>query len=450
VVMAALGLDPMAQRPLGPPPPAQPSVESIVYDGSDMLQNFSVITFAVAVLCLAYAFILYSQRHKKAAAKREEAPKPKLTSTSRVESSKPKRTLASSSLSSCSSVLNDNSAVKTNKESRPSPSESKVTTYTYKFKPFNPDLLGSTFLDDAIREYNHYIAFYYIGNLESGRKYSIMIGSSDEWVNILTLNRASVATYESYGFSILEKRWSYGNKVLGARQFREFISENMEEIVALMKTQSSVREEKKQAREAEDARIEREQIMREQQEEARQKQIKTIMSERKPVIQQYFTGMSFELNKNKRNHARAQRQAEQHYSNINIDAQTCNCKDFQDVTSHFELFDVRRLCSHLYYAIWLNNLLKSKTDCLDNFVLHNIRRDFWGIYFFANDDNDRFAIIAYRDWIGLDIAMPKNNGEGYVMSRWKFEDGDWLGSGGSKRFQQIVRIKLENLFGGKK
>ena len=82
--------------------------------------------------------------------------------------------------------------------------------------------------------------------------------------------------------------------------------------------------------------------------------------------------------------------------------------------------------------------------------MHNIRRDFWGIYFFANDDNDRFAIIAYRDWIGLDIAMPKNNGEGYVMSRWKFEDGDWLGSGGSKRFQQIVRIKLENLFGGKK
>jgi hypothetical protein len=238
-----------------------------------------VIALAVAVLCLAYAFILYSQRRKKAGARHEEMPKPKLTTTNRVEISKPKCTLASSSLASRSSVINDNGAVRTSKESRPRPSGPKVTTYNYKFKPYNPDLLGSTFLDDAIREYNHYIAFYYIGTLDSGRKYSIMIGSSDEWVNILTLNRASVATYESYGFSILEKRWSYGNKVLGARQFRKFISENMEEIVALMKTQASVREEKRLAREAEDAKIEREQIMREQQEEARRKQIKTIMSE---------------------------------------------------------------------------------------------------------------------------------------------------------------------------
>lgn len=402
-----------------------------------------MIALAVAVLCLAYAFTLYRQRRKKTGARREELPKPKLTITNRVEISKPKRTLASSSLSSRSTVLNDNAAVKTSKESRPRQPGSKVTTYNYKFKPYNPDLLGSTFLDDAIREYDHYIAYYFIGTLDSGRKYSIMIGSSDEWVNILTLNRASVATYESYGFSIQEKRWSYGNKVLGARQFRKFISENTEEIVALMKTQTSVREDKRLAREAEDAKIK-------QQEEARRKQIKTIMSERKPVIQQYFTGMTFELNKNKRNHALARQQAEQHYYNINIDAQVCNCKDFQDVTSHFELFDARRLCSHLHYAIWQNNLLKSKADCLDNFVLHNIRRDFWGINFFADDDNGRFAIIAYRDWTGFDIAMPKNNGEEYVMSRWKLEDGDWLGSGGSKRFQQIVRIKLENLFGGKK
>jgi hypothetical protein len=425
-----------------------PSVESIVYDGSEMPQSLSVITLAVAVLCLAYVFILYSQRRKKVATKREEAPKSKLTTKSNVESSKPKCTLASSSLSSRSSVLNDNSAVETSKESRPRTSGSKVTSYNYKFKPFNPDLLGSTFLDDAIREYNHYVAFYYIGTLDSGRKYSIIIGSRDEWVNILTLNRASVATYESYGFSIIEKRWSYGNTALGARHFRKFISENMEEIVALMKTQASVREEKRLAREAEDAKLEREQIMREQQEEARRTQIKTIISGRKPVIQQYFTGMTFELNKNKRNHARAQQQAEQDYFNINIDAQVCNCNDFQDVTSHYELFDVRRLCSHLYYTIWRNNLLKSKTDCLDDFVLQNIRRDVWGVYFFEDDDHGRFAIIAYRDQLALDATIPKNNGEGYVMSRWQFEDGAWLGSGGSKRFQQIVRTKLESLFGG--
>jgi hypothetical protein len=158
--------------------------------------------------------------------------------------------------------------------------------------------------------------------------------------------------------------------------------------------------------------------------------------------------MTFELNKNIRNHARAQRQAEQQYFNINIDAQVCNCKDFQGVTSHFELFDVRRLCSHLYYVIWYNDLLKNKSDCLDNFVLQKIRRDVWGVYFFEDEDNGRFAIIAYRDQVALNVTIPKNNGEGYVMSRWQFEDGAWLGSGGSKRFQQIVRTKLESLFGG--
>ncbi len=408
-----------------------------------------MITLAVALLCLACAFILYCQRRKEAVARRREAPRPKLTTTSRVEFAKPKHALTSSSLSSPSNVLNENRAVRTSEETRSRPSGSKTTTHNYKFKPFNPDLLGSTFLDDAIRKYNHYIAFFYIGTLDSGRKYSIIIGSSDEWVNILTLNRASLATYESYGFSILEKRWSYGNKVLGAQQLRKFISENMEEIVALMKAQASVREEKRLAREAEDAKIEREQIIREQQEEARRTQHKIIISERKPVIQQYFAGITFELNRNKRNHERAQQQAEQDYYNINIDAQACNCNDFQDVTSHYELFDVRRLCSHLYYAIWRNNLLKSKTDCLDNFVLQNIRRDFWGIHFFADDDSGRFAIIAYRDRIELDVAMPKHSGEGYVMSRWKLEDGEWLASGGSKRFQQTVRIKLENLFGCK-
>jgi hypothetical protein len=405
-----------------------------------------MIALVVAALLLVYVFTLYYQRRKKLIAKREELPISKPTAPGRLEASKLNYILPSSPVISPSSVQNDNSAFRASKQGKQRVAASKAAAY--KFRHYNPDLLGSTTLDDAIREYDHYIAFYYIGTLDSGRKYSIMIGSSDEWVNILTLNRASVANYQSYGFSILEKRWSYGNKVLGARQFREFISENMEEIVALMKTQSSVREEKRLAREAEDAKIEREQILREQQEQVRQWQIKTIMSERKPVIQQYFSGMTFELNKNIRNHARAQRQAEQQYFNINIDAQVCNCKDFQGVTSHFELFDVRRLCSHLYYVIWYNDLLKNKSDCLDNFVLQKIRRDVWGVYFFEDEDNGRFAIIAYRDQVALNVTIPKNNGEGYVMSRWQFEDGAWLGSGGSKRFQQIVRTKLESLFGG--
>lgn len=417
-------------------------VESIVYDGSEVPQSLSVITLAVSVLCLAYAFILYSQRRKKAAAKRDEALKLKLKTTSRVESSKPKCTLASSSLSSRSSVLNDNSAVETSKESRPRSSGSNVTSYSYKFKPFNPDLLGSTFLDDAIREYNHYIAFYYIGTLDSGRKYSIIISSSDEWVNILTLNRASVATYESYGFSILEKRWSYGNKVLGARQLRKFISDNMEEIVALMNTQASVREEKRLAREAEDA-------LRNEQEKSRKKQAKSIISEREPIVLQRFAGMTFEPSKNKHNYTRAQQQAEANHYSIDIDSQTCGCKAFQSINSRYEPCDVRRLCSHLYYVIWHNSLFKSKADQLDDFVLQNIRQNVWGVYFFAEDGCGRFAIIAYRDRFDLDVAMPKINGEGYVMSRWKFENGAWLVSRGSKRLQQVVRIRLESLFGDK-
>lgn len=381
---------------------------------------------------------------RKANNNQRNLPKTKPIAADQVGPSKPSGSLAPTPQSTHLKAANARTVVRKSIEGTPRLKASKIGSP--KFKPFNPDLLGISAIDDEMRKNNHHIAFYYVGTLDNGSKYSIMIGSSDEWVNIITLNWAQAPTYESYGFNIIEQRWSYGSRVKGAPHFREFIANNIEEIIALMKTQSTIRKEKELARQVEEAELKREQTLREKQEKARLKQNAIIITNREPIIKQYFAGMTFDLNSNKRNHTRAQKQAIEHYYDIDIAAQTCNCKKFREINSGFNLYDVRRVCSHLYNAIWRNDLLKKKADSFEDFVLQNIKSNVWGIYFFAEDGGGRFAIIAYRDWIDLDVAMPKNNGEGYVMSSWRLEDGVWLARGGSKRLQQIVQTRLESLF----
>jgi len=112
------------------------------------------------------------------------------------------------------------------------------------FKPLDRDSLGESSLENAIKIYDHTIAYYSIGELDSGTKYALIIGTSDEWVNVITLNWAKNTTYEVYGFSIKENRWSYGSKVLGAPQLREVIKNNLHEIKQKMKTQEAARKEK--------------------------------------------------------------------------------------------------------------------------------------------------------------------------------------------------------------
>ena len=314
------------------------------------------------------------------------------------------------------------------------------------FQPFNLEQLGSSLIDDTIRQHNHYIAFCHIGTLDNGNQYAIMIGSSDEWLDIVTRTRAKTPTYERYGFNILDERWSYGSNVLGAPHFRDLIAQNMYEILSHMKTQSKVREEKRRAKEVEEANAELEHKKYEEQEAARQEQLQKIIVQRTPIIQTHFFGLSFEFNKNKGNHERAQRNAKGEYYEVDLYAQTCNCKDFLNSKSKFELNDVRRLCSHLYYGIWGYGILKCKKDALEDLVLKKIRRDVWGIHFFTGENDTRFAIIAYIDAPELDIVMPKTRGDGFTMTRWRYEDGVWSGNGGGKQLQQVVYTKLEELF----
>ena len=314
------------------------------------------------------------------------------------------------------------------------------------FQPFDFEQLGNTLLDDTIRQLNHCIAFYHIGTLDNGNQYAIMIGSSDEWLDVVTRTRAKTPTYERYGFSILHERWSYGSNVLGAPHFRELIAQNTYEIVSLMKTQYKVREEKKRAREAEEAKAELKHKKYEEEEAARQEQLHKISVQRTPSIQKYFSGLSFEFNQDKSKHERAQRNAKNEYYDVDLYSQTCSCKDFLNSKSKFGLNDVRRLCSHLYYGIWGYDILKSKKDPLEDLVLKKLRRDVWGIHFFTGENETRFAIVAYIDAPELDIAMPKTRGDGFTTTRWRYEDGVWSGSGGGKQLQQVVLSKLEELF----
>jgi len=314
------------------------------------------------------------------------------------------------------------------------------------FQPFDFEQFGDTLLDDTIRLHNHYIAFCHIGTLDNRNQYAIMIGSSEEWLDVVTRTRAKTPTYERYGFSILDERWSYGSNVLGAPHFREVIAQNKYEIMSLMKTQYKVREEKKRAREAEQANAELEHKKYEEEEAARQEHLQKITVQRTPIIQKYFYGLSFEFNQNKSNHERAQRNAKNEYYDVDLYAQTCSCKDFLNSKSKFGLNDVRRLCSHLYYGIWGYEILKSNKDPLAEMVLKNMKRNVWGIHFFNGENDNRFAIVAYTDTPELDIAMPKTRGDGFVMTRWRHEDGVWSGRGGGKHLQKVVHTKLEELF----
>jgi hypothetical protein len=213
-----------------------------------------------------------------------------------------------------------------------------------------------------------------------------------------------------------------------------------------MKTQSGVRDEKRRTREFEDAKAKLEQENFEEQEVVRQKQLQRVISQRKPVIEKYFSGLSFEFNKNSGNHERANQNTKKNFYNINLYAQTCNCKDFLDKKIMFELNDVRRLCSHLHYGIRDYDLLKRKKDPLEDLLLKKMKRDVWGVHFFAGENNTQFAIIAYLHILELDVVMPRARGDGFTMTRWRYKDGDWSGSGGSSQLQTVVRTKLEELF----
>lgn len=309
------------------------------------------------------------------------------------------------------------------------------------FRPFTSIRLGSSPLDQAIQQHNHYIAFVYMGSRPSGADYAMMIGYSDEWIDVVTPTRAKVLTYKRFGFNILENRWSYGSSVPGAPYFREVIAQNMHEIVLLMRTQISVREERRAQKKAEAEKIRQEQAECE-------RELSEAIASRKPIIQRSFSGIRFEIAQEEdADIERAEAMNTTEYIKINIREQTCGCRDFCDYGSLFETGDVRRLCFHLYRAIVDHRLYQVKSDAFEDFVFRNLKSGLWGINFFLGANNEQFAIVAYTWTPLLYVFMPKVRGTGYAVTRWRQDKKIWTGTGGAKQFHPIVREKLEELFG---
>lgn len=314
------------------------------------------------------------------------------------------------------------------------------------FKIFSADSLGNTPIENAIKRYNYDIAFYHIGKLESGANYALIIGTSDEWVNVITLNRTKEPQYEDYGYSITDNRWSYGRKVLGAPQFRDAIKSNLNEIKQKIATQEGARKEKENKKKIQATKEERESQEYKRlkhQEEAEQIRIQNY---RKPIIKSMFRGINFEYNANKANHNRAKQECKDHYLAVNTEDQTCNCEDFKVFNSTHQKFDIRRLCYHLSNIIRYQNLLKRSKNELEHHILENLKGNTLGVYFGKLYDNRDFAIIAYGWTTDLFVATPKVTKGGYVTVTWSYKGDQWSSKNGGKKINEQILKTITEVF----
>jgi len=314
------------------------------------------------------------------------------------------------------------------------------------FKSFNLNNFENSDIEKSIKEYEHTIKYYYIGTLDNGSKYALIIGLSDEWVNVLTLNRAKNSIYEKYGFSIKENRWSYGSKVLGASHFRKIIKNNLFEIKEKMKAQEIFRIEKENNKIIEIAREkkENEEIKRIEREE--KFELERIQKYRKSIIESKFSGLKFSYNSNKNNYIKAQKDSEEHYYQISLENQTCNCEEFNIFNSKYEKYDIQRLCVHLNSIIKYRKLLKKNKNELEDFILENIKYNTLGVYIDRLLDDREFAIIVYRWTKDLFVVTPKTNKEGYLIVTWYYENNQWTSKGGGQKVNNQIVKTISNLF----
>ncbi len=314
------------------------------------------------------------------------------------------------------------------------------------FQLFNINKLGKSALEIELKNYTHYIAYYSIRKLDNGNKYALIIGIHNSWVNVITLNRAKKPIYDSYGFNINEKSWSYGSIVLGAPQIREVIKNNMNEIREKMKAQEGARKEKE---------IQYNLLVAEQEikakefekiEQKRQAEFNKIQEYRKPIIEKYFTGLKFKYNANKAYHAAARKDCDNRYYDTNLYEQTCNCEAFKTHNYQYEKFDIRRQCMHLSLIIRLRNLTKRNKDDLEDFIIKNAKESVIGIYFTKLKDGRPFAVIAYDRTTDLFVATPKIHSDRFIMVKWTHKNKIWLSNKGGKKHNNEVLETLVKLF----
>jgi len=302
------------------------------------------------------------------------------------------------------------------------------------FVPFRLDKLGNEEIHDAIRAYDHTIVAYYIGALESGKKYALIIGTSAEWVNVITYNWAKEPVYQQYGFSILEKRWSYGNKILGAPQIRDVINAHLQEIHAVMSTQEDARRIKAEERLKREA--EEEKMMLE--EEAHFNATQQI---RKQIIDRCFTGLHFKIIASELDD-KVSADENNCYYNVCINNQFCSCSDFSNLKK-FPEGDIRRLCRHLREIMNNNSLFHHDSVPICNYILQTSWGNLLGIYYGQLQNQMPYAILTYSWTLTVFVVMPNASEDKFTTVKWNNENGRWVTS--KRNYNDEIYTELTNL-----
>lgn len=314
------------------------------------------------------------------------------------------------------------------------------------FNKFDPELLGDTPLNQAIKYYNHSIYYIYKGKLTSGTEYALLIGTSDKWINLITLTKAKVPTYEVYGYSIYEKRWSYGSRVLGAKEFRFIIENNNPEINKIMKELTPIRVEREKEKKkliVEDEIIEKEFEKERKKEKA---EIESVQKYFLELITDDFTTIRFDYNQNNSKMEGAIKEARNHFYDIDIINQTCACTDYTSDRYKYEKNDIRRLCPHLSKIIQQRGLIKRSKNKLDQFILETFEFGIFGIMKGKISDDLEFLIIIYNWSKNIFVVTPKTNIDGFQMIEWKNEDNEWVPARGGKKINDQIKPIINKYF----
>lgn len=301
------------------------------------------------------------------------------------------------------------------------PSAKRATSpQTSVFTPFDPDALGSSELENYLRDNEKSNAFYFVGALSSGRSFAVLIGFTVEWLNVVALNRAQKPEYQRYGYNLREKRWSYGSPPLGAPEIRERVENARPEIVEKIALLEPARRERAERRALHEAREAEEYAAEEAELEAERLELRRVQEARTAALKAHFGGLSFKFNGNKARHRAAQKAAETHYCHIDLENQACTCEDFASAHADYPTWDIRRLCNHLSYLFSNHSLLARSPDPLHQFILEELLHDVAGVYIGPLVDGKRLGVVIHRDKTAVSVATPRVKGEGFVKTTWNF------------------------------
>lgn len=236
----------------------------------------------------------------------------------------------------------------------------------------------------------------------------------------------------------------HGSAPLGAPEIRQFLKEAKPEIRSKIVGLWSERRASAKRRKMYEAQEAAQEAAERREYRAMQREIARVQKARGPWLQANFGGVSFEFNDNKARHEAAQKDAERHYYDIDLYAQTCSCDDFARRNARHPTGDIRRLCEHLATIIDRRSLLRRHSDPLCQFIVEGCLGDVLGVHTGQLTDGKRFGVVV-RCWPDVAVAAPRVRDDGFVRTIWRFENGAWTSSKCSKRYKEELAQKLAEL-----